>query len=151
MDGTGTPYSEVSPAGLLLAVGLGALVIGAGVTGAAMWGLRSEPTLPVTHSVLSGPPNPDVTIFANCSDVAISRDGHTVVYLTQGDDQTRPGLHVRDIGQLGGRPLLGAGNAFDRFFSPDGAWAGFMPARGPLQRVSVLDGTPRRSRHWPGR
>ena len=124
----------------MAAGGLTALLLGGALVGIALWGPQEAPDRPVVRLVLSGPPNPPVLVFPLRSDVAISRDGRTVVYLT-GDTDSRV-LHVRDIGQLEGRPLQGPTDAFDPFVSPDGAWVGFMPASGPLQRVSILGGTP---------
>ena len=126
----------------MAAVGLAALLLGGALVGVALWGLREAPNQPVVRSVLSGPPNPPVLVLPIRSDVAISRDGRTVVYLTEGDGTQGRVLHVRDIGQLEGRPLQGPTGPFDPFVSPDGAWVGFMPNRGPLQRVSILGGTP---------
>ena len=122
-------------------IGLAGLLVGA-VVGSALWELRQPPSFPVTRTVLSGPPNPPVMVGPNRSDVAISRDGRSVIYVTQGDDARSRVLHVRDVGQLESRPLQGMLDAVDPFFSPDGAWVGFMPDRGSLQRVSILGGTP---------
>ena len=143
-DGVSTPEPETAapPPAWRRAVplALGALVVGSLVTGAVVWSLRSQPSAPVSRMVVSGPPNEPVLIESNRFDVAISDDGATIIYQTQG-----PGgrlLHVRAIDELEGGPLEGPADAVDPFFSPDGNWVGFMPDRGPLQKVSILGGRP---------
>ena len=136
---TGAPSAVEPPPGRRWAVlpVLGALVVGSLLTAAAFWTLRSDPPQPVSRLVVSGSPNPPVLIAPNRSDVAISDDGRIVIYLTEGQV-----LHVRAIDELEGRSLEGPSTANDPFFSPDGNWVGFMPDRGPLQKVSILGGRP---------
>ena len=77
------------------------------------------------------------------SDVAISPNGRVVAY-TVTDSQRPPALHVRRLDQVDGVPLRGAENAIAPFFSPDGAWVGFLDQinQASMKKVSVLGGPP---------
>jgi serine/threonine-protein kinase len=67
--------------------------------------------------------------------LALSPDGSTLVFLAmQADGSTS--LHVRRLDELEARPLPGTVDARQPFFSPDGAWVGFV-AGGKLMKTLV--------------
>ena len=67
--------------------------------------------------------------------LALSPDGSTLVFLAmQADGSTS--LHVRRLDELEARPLPGTFDARQPFFSPDGAWIGFV-AEGKLMKTLV--------------
>jgi serine/threonine-protein kinase len=67
--------------------------------------------------------------------LALSPDGSTLVFLAmQADGSTS--LHVRRLDELEARPLPGTSDARQPFFSPDGAWVGFV-AGGKLMKTLV--------------
>jgi serine/threonine-protein kinase len=63
---------------------------------------------------------------------------HLVYVVDSGDNQQ---LHLRSLDQLEGSPMPGTEGAYNPFFSPDGAWIGFV-TRNELKKVSVSGGTP---------
>ena len=69
----------------------------------------------------------------------ISRDGRQIVYIgVQGNDRR---LYLRELDELGSRPLEGTEGVWAPFFSPDGLWVGFF-AGDKLKKISVLGGAP---------
>jgi serine/threonine-protein kinase len=113
----------------------------AGIVGAALLSPRSAPVPPpaVQRFSLLLPASTERWGFA------LSPDGATLVYETQGQ------LFLQSLDDLQPRLLPGTENAVDPFFSPDGAWIGFVSAplgqgliarRGQLRKVSVQGGIP---------
>ena len=119
---------------LLLAIPLLAAVAAAGwlahrpKTGGSMAPVQFEIQLD-SGSVVTGFP-------------AISPDGRTVAFWAQRADGTRD-LLVRSADNLAVRRLVtdADGSGSNVFFSPDGAWVGFV-AGGNLQKVAVAGGVP---------
>jgi serine/threonine-protein kinase len=66
-------------------------------------------------------------------DLAISPDGQTLVYGTDGR------LFVRAIDEFVSKPLPGTEEAHGLFFSPDGKWIGFTQG-GALRKLSIDGG-----------
>ena len=72
-------------------------------------------------------------LYGQEPDLAISPDGHTLVYRTGGR------LYMRPLDALGAQPVPGTEEAHMPFFSPDGAWLGFV--RGPaIMKVPIAGG-----------
>jgi len=67
--------------------------------------------------------------------LAISPDGATVVYETQGK------LHVRSLRRFDSESITGSDTATEPFFSPDGLWIGFVRGNS-LMKVPAAGGTP---------
>ncbi len=62
-----------------------------------------------------------------------------MVYIgVQGNDRR---LYLRELDELGSRPLEGTEGVWAPFFSPDGLWVGFF-AGDKLKKISVLGGAP---------
>ncbi|MDH3206840.1 MAG: serine/threonine-protein kinase, partial [Gemmatimonadota bacterium] len=81
------------------------------------------------------------------TDLAFSPDGETLVYASQRDGAAPPYLYTQRLDQDRADVIEAAGPGDQPFFSPDGAWIGFVgfggpgePSR-PLKRISVADGT----------
>jgi serine/threonine-protein kinase len=113
-------------------------VIAIAASALAAWALFNRPTVGDTTSVrLSIPlrPQEEVTTYP-----AITRDGHTVAYVTQqGTDD--PILYLRDLNSFEVRPVPNSNGAKQPFFSPDGKWVAFF-AQGQLQKAEVAGGAP---------
>jgi len=72
-------------------------------------------------------------LYGEKPDLAISPDGHELVYPTAGR------LYLRALDRFDAQPIPGTEGAHTPFFSPDGAWLGFV--RGPsLMKVPVTGG-----------
>ena len=69
--------------------------------------------------------------------IAFAPDGRTLVYV--GGRSGRPRLYVRSLDRFDATSLPGTEGAFSPFFSPDGAWIGFI-ADDQLKKVSVSGG-----------
>jgi len=119
---------------------VGALVVGAVISGAAVWSMtRPEPPMlaqfEITTPEQARPGSPIM------DDVAISPDGQVIVYAS-GTAPGGTGLYLRQVDQLAVTALRGAEiAATNPFFSPDARQVGFVdvPARA-LKAVSVLGG-----------
>jgi Tol biopolymer transport system component len=73
--------------------------------------------------------------------VTLSPDGRQMVYAAVGSD-ARPALWLRPLDSVSARELPGTDDAFDPFFSPDGASLGFFRG-GQMQRLELAGGPPR--------
>src|SRR5438128_1571583 len=71
------------------------------------------------------------------ANVAISPDGSRIVYTSRGGGQYH--LVVRELDQLGAKPIAGTEGARDPFFSPDGRQIGFATLE-ELKRVALGGG-----------
>ncbi len=118
----------------LWAAGLVAAAIIAGFT---LWWRSDVPARPVVRSLISVPSLPPVTTSRSSSDVAISPDASHIAYSID------EALLIRPVDQLAGTPLVEgtASLTLNPFFSPDGAWIGYVSPTG-WQKVSVLGGPP---------
>jgi serine/threonine-protein kinase len=74
------------------------------------------------------------------SQVAISPDGKVIAYVVQNESGDQY-LALREMGRLDERAIHGTGPANTPFFSPDGAWLGFVAAgRRGVRKVAVAGG-----------
>ena len=79
--------------------------------------------------------------IATASQIAISPDGRLITYVLTGElGYSR--LVVREVGQLNARVIPGTDAALAPFFSPDGAWIGFVAADGRSLRKVPVGGGP---------
>jgi serine/threonine-protein kinase len=135
-----------------------ACVVTALVVGAAVWTLKPAPPsadIRVTRSLIAIDPfdqrpraepgqnrapvsRPDRTA------IALSPDGRTLVIRGLGFNinpggLNQPALFVRPLDSLTARPIATTTGADSPFFSPDGAWIGYVDA-GELRRVPATGG-----------
>jgi serine/threonine protein kinase len=109
----------------LLATGLGVLVLGAAISGLAVWNLKPSSARlpqPVTRTTIALPSG-DHLAGLDQPALAISPDGSHLAYVA-----TRSGrqqLYLRAMDSLAANPLAGADEAVNPFFSTDGQWLGF--------------------------
>ena len=139
--GAVTSATVAPPAVWQRPVGIAAIVLVAvGLTGLAVWNamrggavapgqpVRFAVTLPADDSVNLGP----------TGGLALSPDGQTLVYAAQRDGQSQ--LFRRDTASTEIAPILGTERANWPFFSPDGAWIGFIETDGALKKVALTGG-----------
>ena len=121
-----------------LILGLGALLLVAGIASLAAWNLKPTPPHPVTRTVINLPPGQQLAGLDRGPAVALSPDGTQLVYVaSQGGTQQ---LFLRAMDSLESKPIPGTEGAVNLFFSPGGQWVGFF-AGGKLMKVLVNGGT----------
>ena len=123
-----------------IVVGLGCLLLGALVTGFAVWNLKPAPApapQPVTRTVINLPPGQQLAGLDRGSAVTLSPDGTHLAYVARQSDRQQ--LYLRAMDSLEAKPVPGTEGAFSPFFSPDGQWLGFFVG-GKLEKVSVNGG-----------
>jgi serine/threonine-protein kinase len=121
-----------------LILSVGALALGAVVTGLAAWNLKpSPPQQPVSRLVINLPPGQQLAGLELGPAVALSPNGTHLVYVArQGGTQQ---LYLRALDSLESKPIPGTEGSVNPFFSPDGQWVGFFTG-GTLKKVSVSGG-----------
>jgi eukaryotic-like serine/threonine-protein kinase len=137
---TGTSVARVRGAGMpsgrrvvsaLLAVAVLTAALGA-------WGwLRPSRSLPVARYPITLGASGALDGLTFGVEVALSPDGSALVFR---EPLTGPGqLFVKRRDEVTGRPLAGTEGGSGPFFSPDGAWIGFV-AHGELRRIPSTGG-----------
>jgi Tol biopolymer transport system component len=141
-DALGAPATDaLPPAPRHASIGSIALAVSvAAVTAAvATWALtRRSPQVPPSVTRLSiAPAVADaLTVSGNDRDVAISPDGRRVAYV--GGNGTS--LVIRDLDRSDPIRIDGIGLPHNPFFSPDGAWVGFVDGLSALRKLPVRGG-----------
>jgi serine/threonine-protein kinase len=129
------------------------------VVGAAVWALKpaassnQEPS--ITRSLIGvdpfdqrppAQPGVDTSPLArpDRTAIALSPDGRTLVMKAAGfnitpNGRNQSGLFIRPLDSLTARPIVTTTGGDSPFFSPDGAWIGYVDA-GELRRVSATGG-----------
>jgi predicted Ser/Thr protein kinase len=121
-----------------LIFGLATLLLGAAMSGIAIWNLKpSPPPQPVTRTVINLPPGQQLAGLDGGPAVALSPDGTHLAYVAQQGGSQQ--IYLRALDSLEARPISGTEGAVNPFFSPDGQWLGFF-AGGTLKKVSVSGG-----------
>jgi serine/threonine-protein kinase len=112
---------------------------GALVAAAVAWYVtRPAPTSLVRLTVA---PRESMPLAVTLSpDIAMSRDGQRIAYITGAGTASR--LHLRPLDQLDERPLAPDSDADQPFFSPDGNWVGFVQSLRTLRKVATAGGPP---------
>jgi len=130
MRGTGTTSRRrVVPALIILAMVTAAL-------GAWGW-LRPSRALPVARYPITLGTSGALDGLTFGVEVALSPDGSSLVFR---EPLTGPGqLYVKRRDEVAARPLAGTEGGSGPFFSPDGAWIGFV-AHGQLRKVPSAGG-----------
>jgi serine/threonine-protein kinase len=118
----------------------GGAVIAALVVSIVMRPAPVAPLLPARFAILSPAAQP-LNISGLDRNLALSPDGHRLVYRAAGSLLFGSPLLVRALDDLDARPIPGISGAFGPFFSPDGRWIGFFE-RGELKKVSLAGGPP---------
>ena len=124
-----------------------AAILGAGITGLAVWNLAPRPEAgdargaarlsipyPLGRQILSGRP-----VLDGGSVLALSPDGSDLVYVRLQDGVSE--LAHRPMGQLEAVSLRGTEGALSPFVDPDGSWVAFF-ADGSLKKVELAGGLP---------
>ena len=75
------------------------------------------------------------------SQMALSRDGSMLVFVSPEESSAMPMLFVQRVGSPNVTPIPGTQGASYPFWSPDKAYVGFF-ANGKLQKIAVAGGTP---------
>ncbi len=123
-----------------------ALWIGAGLAvalAAALlaWQLgRGEHSPAPVHLTIALPPSKSL-LNNSTEPLAISPDGSTVAYAAYGEDR-KPQLYLRKLGSFESAPVAGTEGGRSPFFSPDGAWLGFVSEDTKLKKVLLRGGSP---------
>ena len=116
-----------------------AMVVAA-LAGLAVWnatrGGAATPQQPARFAVTL--PSDDIVNLGPSGGLALSPDGRTLVYVARRDD--RPQLFRREIASTEIASIRGTEGANWPFFSPDGAWIGFMDFGGALKKVPLTGG-----------
>lgn len=126
-----------SPAWERVALGVGALLVAAGV-GAISVRLGTPPTPKIVRRLTIVPPS-TAPIVTNGLDrnLAITRDGTRIVYV---GGAGAPRLFVRALDQLEAKPIVGLVSPRYPFISPDGQWIGFFEGFTSLKKVAITGG-----------
>ena len=112
------------------------IVLTAATAFGAAWLLRARERGPAVPVRLEATLPFGVTIPVDRYNVlAISRDGSRVAIVGATDGVNR--LYLRTLSDFEARPLAGTEGAAEPFFSPDGAWIGFLSNNNSLKKISV--------------
>ena len=87
-------------------------------------GRPDEGSRPVTRFTLSFEGVPAMAMGVEGTTIALSPDGARLVYL--GDGEQAPQLFLRPMDRIDARAIPHTAGATQPFFSPDGAWLGFV-------------------------
>jgi Tol biopolymer transport system component/tRNA A-37 threonylcarbamoyl transferase component Bud32 len=113
-----------------------ALLVGAVVTGVAVWSLMRPGPEAVRRFTINVPATDRLDSGLG---IALSADGSELVYVATHDGVRQ--LYRRSMDQLNASPIRGTEGASFPFFSPDGEWVGFY-GDGQLKKVSLAGGPP---------
>jgi Tol biopolymer transport system component len=120
-----------------LIISVGTLLLGAAISGIAIWNLKPSLPRPVSRLTITLPPGQQLAGLDLGPAVALSPDGTHLAYAAiQGGSRH---IYLRAMDSLEAKPIPGTEGAVNPFFSPDGQSLGFF-ADGKLKRVSVNGG-----------
>lgn len=111
-----------------------AVLAGLGVAAAVAWVTRRTVAAPNVTRLVLPVPTGYTMLYGEKPDLAISPDGHELVYRTGGR------LYIRALDRFDAQPIPGTEGAHTPFFSPDGVWLGFV--RGPSLMKMPASGGP---------
>jgi serine/threonine protein kinase len=122
---------------LAVVLSAGALLLGALISGIAIWNFKPLPARPVSRFTIKLPVGQQLADLENGPALALSPDGTHLAYVARlaGNQQ----LYLRAMDSLESIPIPGADGALSPFFSPDGQWLGFFAGQA-LKKVSVSGG-----------
>ena len=110
------------------------VLVALGAVAMAKWLTRTPVPSTVTRFAVPLPSGYSM-LYGQEPDLAISPDGRTLVYRTGGR------LFRRVLDSFDAQPIPGTEEAYTPFFSPDGAWLGFVHGSA-LMKVPVAGGPP---------
>lgn len=128
-----------APSAMTRWIAVAAVVVAAG---AVTWGWyqgRAVSRTPTRTSILFPEASP-LQLGQSQPSLAFSPDGRTIVYSAAGPEGGVQ-LWRRDINEFTPQPLAGTAGGRLAFFSPDGAWIGFMGG-GHVMKMPVAGGAP---------
>ena len=131
-----TPSRRVTPA--TIAALAGVTVIAALVAWILQRPVPTIPALPARFAIAPAPGLP-LNVSGLDRDLAVSPDGHRLVYRAGGSNTTGSPLMVRAIDRLDAEPVADVSWAYAPFFSPDNRWIGFFE-NAELKKVSIAGG-----------
>jgi Tol biopolymer transport system component/predicted Ser/Thr protein kinase len=121
-----------------LMLGLGTLLLGAGVTGFALLDLKpSSPQQPISRFTITLPPGQQLAGLASGPALALSPDGTRLAYVARQSGTQQ--LYLRAMDSLDIKAVPDTEGAVSPFFSPDGQWLGFF-ANAKLKKVPLNGG-----------
>ncbi len=130
-------------AAALAGLGVGLLL---GMAGLTIGSAVRQDTTPagVMRFTIVPPEDAPLNFFGATRDLAISPDGRQIVYKGPNSGAPGPQLSLRAIDRFVGAPLRGGELGVGPFFSPDGAWVGFVDntTLRILQKVPTIGGPP---------
>jgi Tol biopolymer transport system component len=105
--------------------------------------MRRAPAAPqlTTRFTIGSTPGLPLNVSGLARDLALSPDGHHLVYRAGGSNTAGSPLIVRALDRLDSQPVADVGNAYAPFFSPDSRWIGFFENT-DLKKVPVDGGPP---------
>ena len=137
-----TPGSDAAtPFRRLVLAAITALVGGALIGALVMWAMvrpASRTRVLSSRFEITPPPTQPLAMQGADRDIAISPDGHYIVYRAHAGLAQ---LVVRAIDRLDAHPLADITNARQPFFSADSQWIGFFDGAG-LKKVPAMGGSP---------
>jgi eukaryotic-like serine/threonine-protein kinase len=111
------------------------LILGAIITGIALWKVKPTESHPVIRFDYRLPEGQQLSNLRYQA-LAVSPDGKQIVY------STTKGLYLRSVGELTAKLIAGTeGYAISPFFSPDGKWIGYY-SNMKLKKIVVGGGAP---------
>jgi len=113
-------------------------VVGVALGTIAYVATRQAPLRPMLRLNAELPADASLMRVNGGSMLALSPDGSRLALTLRGPDGVVR-LYTRLLDQVQATPLPGTENAFNPFFSPDGAWIGFF-AVGKLKKIAVRGG-----------
>ena len=117
-----TPSHRVTP--VAIAALAGVAVIAALVVWTLMRPAPVAPALPARFAIVP-PPEPPLNVSGLDRDLAVSPDGHRLVYRAGGSQTNGARLTVRATTKSTRQPVAASPTHARPFFSPDGRWIGF--------------------------
>jgi serine/threonine protein kinase len=124
--------------GWALILSLCALLLGAAISGIAIWNLKPSPRRPVSRATITLPPGLELAGLGFGPPIAISKDGTQLAFVGRQGTGTQQ-IYLRALDSSEAKPIPGTEDGYDPFFSPDGQWLGFF-AGGKLKKVSLNGG-----------
>jgi serine/threonine-protein kinase len=121
----------------------GLLGLGTGAAAVLMWPTPRESAAPVRARVITETGMTTAIAGAVGSNVLISSDGETLVFVGGTASAVSPQrqLYRRRFTEFHASRMAGTEGAFAPFFKPDGQWVGFF-ADGKLKKVPITGGAP---------
>jgi len=132
------PLEGIKGSWRVLILSFGIFLLGAAISGIAIWNLKPLPPRPVSRLTITLPAGQRLAGLNAGSVVALSPDGTHLAYVASQSGTQQ--LYLRAMDSLEVKLIPGTEGAMEPFFSSDGQWVGFF-AGGKLKKVSVSGGS----------